>query len=155
MFKIVCFNHIKHPNITFLDIFLFSNKNYKVNITKKNINFENYLLPIKSYNWFENKTGINISKLLQFYNINGNKLTSFKNIINLKFKIYNILEILITKSYLYNVILSSNTLENLYNNMSYVLNKYKHLFSEGDEINWLNTYFYNLCSRFLLLSLSC
>ena len=149
MFKIVCFNNIEHPDVVFIEIFIANNKPYIIKPGTKFINLTNYLLPIKSYNWFENKTGINISKLLQFYNINGNKLISFKNIINLNFKIYNILDILITKSYLYNVILSSNTLENLYNNMSYILNKYKHLFSEGNEMNWLNTYFYKLRNRLI------
>ena len=149
MFKIVCFNNLEYPDVIFIEIFIANNKPYIIKQDAKFINLTKYLLPIKSYNWFENKTGINISKLLQFYNINGNKLKSFKNIINLNFKIYKILEILIKKSHLYNVILSSNTLENLYNNMTYILNKYKHLFSEGNEINWLNTYFYKLRNRLI------
>ena len=149
MFKIVCFNNIEYPDIVFIEIFITNNKPYIIKLGTKFINLTKYLLPIKSYNWFENKTGINISKLLQFYNINGNKLKSFKNLINLNFKIYNVLEILITKSYLYNLIVSSTNLEDLYNNMSYILTNYKHLFSEEIELNWLNTYFYKLRNRLI------
>jgi DNA/RNA endonuclease G (NUC1) len=120
MFKIVCFNHLNYPNITFLDIFIFHNKFYKLNINKKNINFTNYLLPIKSYNWFENNTGINILNLLKFYNINNHTIKSFKTIINLnlhineKNKLYSYVKGSYYTSSLYDV----STLDELYHNYS-------------------------------------
>jgi DNA/RNA endonuclease G (NUC1) len=90
MFKIICFYHSKNPNITFVDILIFNNKTYNINFdSKTNLNFIKYVLPIKSYNWFENKLGINIINLLKFYNINSNNIKSFKNLINLNMKITN------------------------------------------------------------------
>ena len=118
MFKIVCFNNLKYPNITFLDIFIFNHKFYKLNINKKNISFINYLLPIKSYNWFENSTGINIYNLLKFYNIDNNNIKSFKKIINfnLNINLKNKLEIYVKASYYISNIYHSNTLHELYDN---------------------------------------
>jgi DNA/RNA endonuclease G (NUC1) len=115
MFKIICFYHSKYPNITFIDIFLFNNKTYNINFNiKPNINFIKYVLPIKSYHWFENKLGINIINLLKFYNINSNNIKSFKNLINLnitlteQIKNYMSFNILITKY------IESKTLDELY-----------------------------------------
>ena len=118
MFKIVCFNHLNYPNITFLDIFIFKNKFYKLNLNKKNINFTNHLLPIKSYNWFENSSGINILNLLQFYNIDNHIIKSFKTIINLNLhmNIKNKLELYVKTSYYTSSLYDVSTLEELYNN---------------------------------------
>lgn len=125
MFKIVCFNNLKYPNITFLDIFIFNNKFYKLNINKKNMNFTNYLLPIKSYNWFENSSGINILNLLQFYHIDNHILKSFKNIINLNLhmNLKNKLELYIKGSYYTSSLYDVSTLEELYNNYNLLQSK--------------------------------
>ena len=86
-FKIICFNHKKYPDTTFIGIILFHNKLYYIDNTKSHINLFNYLLPIKSYPWFENISNINITNLLNFYNINTNSIKSFKHIINLNLKL--------------------------------------------------------------------
>ena len=125
MFKIVCFNNLKYPNITFLDIFIFNNKFYKLNINKKNMNFINYLLPIKSYNWFENSSGINILNLLKFYNIDNHTIKSFKNIINLNLhmNLKNKLELYIKGSYYTSSLYDVSTLQELYNNYNLLQSK--------------------------------
>ena len=140
MFKIVCFNHLKYPNITFLDIFIFKHKFYKLNLNKKNISFINYLLPIKSYNWFENNSGITILNLLKFYNIEHNTIKSFKNIINLNLhiNIKNKLELYIKGSYYISNLYDVSTLHELYTN-------YKLLQSQKttniDDDPWINNIF--------------
>ena len=125
MFKIVCFNHLKYPNITFLDIFIFNNKFYKLNIDKKNINFTNYLLPIKSYNWFENNSGISILNLLKFYNINNHAIKSFKNVMNLNIHINvkNKLDLYIKGSYYISSLYNVTSLDELYNNYNILQSK--------------------------------
>ena len=85
MFKIIVFNHIQYPYITFIDIIIIKNK--EINIVKNNkiinINLNKYILKKNLYKSFETTTGINIKKLLQFYNINNTNLESFTKIINL------------------------------------------------------------------------
>jgi len=115
MFKIICFYNSKYPNITFIDIFLFNNKIYNINFNiKPNINFIKYILPIKSYNWFENKLGINIINLLKFYNINSNNIKSFKNIINLNLKLTNQIKNYMSFSIIITKYFNSKTLAELY-----------------------------------------
>ena len=52
MYKIIVFNHIKYPNITFIDIILFKNKTYTLDTVLNNnkINFNNFILPVNSFN---------------------------------------------------------------------------------------------------------
>ena len=116
MFKIVCFNHIQYPDITFIDIFIFKNKLYKIDKTKNNINFIKFLLPIKSYNWFETISNINITNLLHFYNIKTDTIKSFKNVINLNINIKNNLRLYIDTSYNMATLTEATTLDDLYNN---------------------------------------
>jgi len=117
MFKIIVFNHINFPNITFIDIIIIKNK--EINITKNNkiinINLNKYILKQNLYKSFESTTGLNIIKLLQFYNINTTNLESFKKNINLiciPNKLRNA-AINISFVYWYNF-LSSPTLDKLY-----------------------------------------
>jgi DNA/RNA endonuclease G (NUC1) len=140
MFKIVCFNHLNYPNITFLDIFIFNNKFYKLNLNKKNINFTNYLLPIKSYNWFENSSGINILNLLQFYNIDNHNIKSFKTIINLNLhmNLKNKLELYIKTSYFISSLYDVSTLEELYTNYNVFQTK---VYENIDDNPWISNIF--------------
>ena len=138
MFKIVCFNHIQYPDITFIDIFIFKNKLYKIDKTKNNINFIKFLLPIKSYNWFETISNINITNLLHFYNIKTDTIKSFKNVINLNINIKNNLRLYIDTSYNMATLTEATTLDDLYNNYNILKNT--------DNINidslWIQAAFY-------------
>ena len=144
MFKIVCFNHINYPDITFMNIFMFNNKSYVLDIEKKVYNLTNYLLPINSYKWFENTTGINISNLFKYYNINTDNLKSFKHILNLNLKLSMKLHQLVIKSNIYDSIVSSKTLQELYNN----LNKNKKYFKDTD-LNFIYTFFYKIRNKII------
>ena len=119
IFKIIVFNHINYPYITFIDIIIIKNK--EINIVKNNkiinINLNKYILKKNLYKSFETTTGINIKKLLQFYNINNTNLESFKKIINLicipnKLKTIEINNVFIYWYYF----LSSKTIDELYEN---------------------------------------
>ena len=117
MFKIICFNHIKYPNITFIEIILLNNKTYLIDINKPYIHFYKFLLPLKSYHWFENKSGINIVNLLKYYNININNLKSFKNIINISMKITPHIRVYMYFSITLVHMFECKTLKELYNNV--------------------------------------
>jgi DNA/RNA endonuclease G (NUC1) len=151
MFKIVCFNHNDYPDITFIEIFIFNNKNNLISIDKSLYNFTKYILPIKSYNWFENTTGINISHLLKYYKLNFNTIKSFKNIINLNIKVSTKLTILLYKSYIFNLIIASNTLKELYNNWNEFKLKYADILKEeySKMIVFLEIYFYKCRNRII------
>ena len=151
MFKIVCFNHTEYPNIMFMEIFIFNNKNNLISIDKSIYNFTKYLLPIKSYNWFENTTGINIFNLLKFYKLNFNTIKSFRNIINLNLKVSKNLTMLLYKSYIFNLIISSSTLKDLYNNWNEFKTKYATIFKEEylKMIRYIEIYFYKCRNRLI------
>ena len=85
LYKIISFNYINVPDVTFIDIIVMKNKAINIinNNNINNINLNKYILKKNLYNSFETKTGLNIKKLLQFYNINNENLKSFKQIINL------------------------------------------------------------------------
>ena len=167
MFKIICFNHLKYPGITFIDIIIFKNKSYKfsnefsnelnnkinnklnnklnnkgVEINKiHKINFIKYILPIKSYQWFANNSNINLIKLLQYYNIKTDNIKSFKNIINLNLYITS----KISHSYIKNnieisIISEAKSLEELYYNTNL------------DDIKpyiWKQHYFYKIRNKLI------
>ena len=148
IFKIVCFNHTQYPNITFLDIFIFNNKFYKININKKNLNFINYVLPIKSYNWFENNTGINILKLLKYYNINNDNIKSFKNIINLNLLVNekNHYIFYLLENYYISSLYDVSTLEDLYNNYTIFQSKAP---LNLDDNKWISNIFCKVRNRLI------
>ena len=119
MFKIIVFNHIQYPYITFIDIIIIKNK--EINIVKNNkiinINLNKYILKKNLYKSFESKTGINIKTLLQFYNINNTNLESFKKIINLICIPNKLKSIEMNNNFIYfYTFLSSKTINELYEN---------------------------------------
>jgi DNA/RNA endonuclease G (NUC1) len=151
MYKIITFNNKEYPEHTFFDIIIIKNKEYDItiNINNNKIDFRKYILPIKLYNWFQTKTGINIKKLLLFYNINTYNLKSFKNSINLKYnpnKIQNFNE-----TYLfYFTLLNSTSIKVLYNNLT-ILNYKKNVDINAimNEKNYGSKFFYKLRNKLI------
>ena len=151
MYKIITFNNKEYPEHTFFDIIIMKNKEYDItiNINNNKIDFRKYILPIKLYNWFQTKTGINIKKLLLFYNINTYNLKSFQNSINLKYnpnKIQNFNE-----TYLfYFTLLNSTSLKVLYNNLT-ILNYKKNVDINAimNEKNYGSKFFYKLRNKLI------
>jgi len=113
MFKIVCFNHIKKPNITFMEIFIVNNAPYYINPKNVSYNLSPFLVPVKSWSWFKNFSGININSLLEFYNLNSLKIKPFRNIINMDIYLYRLLQQLMKKSNWYGYLIYAPSMHEL------------------------------------------
>jgi hypothetical protein len=84
MFKIVCFKNIVNPNITFMEILIANNSPYFINPKIINYDISPYLVPVKSWNWFQNFSSININKLLLFYGYEIKNIKPFRTKISLE-----------------------------------------------------------------------
>ena len=113
MFKIVCFQHQDKPGITFLEIFMVNNSPYYINPKTIKYDLEPYLVSIKSWQWFQNFSGININKLLEFYSFNTNKIRQFRDLISMKIHLYSLLQLLIKKSNWFGYIIYSQSIEEI------------------------------------------
>lgn len=151
MYKIITFNNKEYPEHTFFDIIIIKNKEYDItiNINNNKIDLKKYILPIKLYNWFQIKTGINIKKLLLFYNINTYNLKSFQNSINLKYNPNKIQKF--NETYLfYFTLLNSTSINLLYNNLT-ILNYKKNVDINAimNEKNYGSKFFYKLRNKLI------
>jgi len=151
MYKIITFNNKEYPEHTFFDIIIMKNKEYDItiNINNNKIDLKKYILPIKLYNWFQIKTGINIKKLLLFYNINTYNLKSFQNSINLKYNPNKIQKF--NETYLfYFTLLNSTSIKLLYNNLT-ILNYKKNVDINAimNEKNYGSKFFYKLRNKII------
>ena len=113
MFKIVCFNYINKPNITFMEIFIVNNAPYYINPKTVSYDLSLFLVPIKSWNWFKNFSGININSLLEFYNLNSLKIKPFRNLINMEIHLHRLLQLLMKKSNWYGYLIYARNLNEL------------------------------------------
>ena len=151
MYKIITFNNKEYPEHTFFDIIIIKNKEYNITINLNNnqIDFRKYILSIKLYDWFQTKTGINIKKLLLFYNINTYNLKSFQNSINLKYNPNKIQKF--NETYLfYFTLLNSTSINLLYNNLT-ILNYKKNVDINAimNEKNYGSKFFYKLRNKLI------
>ena len=115
MFKIVCFQHENKPNVTFMDIFIANNKPYYINSKIDVYDLSSFILPIKSYMWFENYTGIDIKKLLEYYSIDISNIRTFRNVIPISINLSHNLKLLMKKSNWYGYLIYVKNLEELEN----------------------------------------
>jgi len=153
MYKIITFNHKEYPEHTFFDIIIMKNKEYDItsNINNNKIDLKKFILPIKLYNWFQTKTGINIKKLLLFYNINTYNLKSFQNSINLKYYPNKIPHFKETYLFYFKLI-NSNSIEELYNNLTILSNKKSIDINKNkilSEITYYSLFFYKLRNKLI------
>ena len=151
IYKIITFNNKEYPEHTFFDIIIMKNKEYDItsNINNNKIDLKKFILPIKLYNWFQTKTGINIKKLLLFYNINTYNLKSFQNSINLKYNPNKIQKF--NETYLfYFTLLNSTSINLLYNNLT-ILNYKKNVDINAimNEKNYGSKFFYKLRNKLI------
>jgi len=115
MFKIICFQHENKPNVTFMDIFIANNKPYYVNSKIDLYDLGAFILPSKSYRWFENYTGIDINTLLEYYSINTSNIRTFKNTIPVSITLSHNLKLLMKKSNWYGYLIYVKNVEELEN----------------------------------------
>jgi DNA/RNA endonuclease G (NUC1) len=155
MYKIITFNNKEYPGHTFFDIIIMKNKEYDITININNnnkIDFRKYILSIKLYDWFQTKTGINIKKLLLFYNINTYNLKSFQNSINLKYCPNKIPYFKETYLFYFKLI-NSNSIEELYNNLTILNNKniieINELINPIISQNYYTFFFYKLRNKLI------
>jgi len=113
MFKIICFNHINKPKTTFMEIFIVNNAPYYINPKTVNYDLSQYLIPIKSWTWFENFSGINLNNLLEFYNLNLKYIKPFRKIIKIEIYIYRLLQQLMKKSNWYGFLIYASNINEL------------------------------------------
>ena len=154
MYKIITFNHKEYPNDTFFDIIMIKNKEYDISINLNNniINFKKYILPSKLYNFFQEKTGINIKQLLLFYNINPYNLKSFQNSIYLNYNPNKILHFKDTYLF-YFTLIKSTSIKELYNNLTLLNNKkiikINEIINPMISNNYYSLFFYKLRNKLI------
>jgi DNA/RNA endonuclease G (NUC1) len=115
MFKIVCFELVNHPGITFMDILIANNSAYYVNPNTVKFDLSSYLVPTKSQEWFQNFSGINLETLLEYYGYKINKIKPFRSLISMEFYLSKIMRKLMKKSNWFGYIIYSHSLSHLEN----------------------------------------
>ena len=113
MFKMICFRHMDNPDITYMEILITNNLPYFINPKIINFDISPYLVPLKSWNWFQSFSGIDIYNLLEFYNFNIYKIKPFRNLISMTIHLHRLLQLLMRKSNWYGYIIYSKTIEEL------------------------------------------
>ena len=113
MFKIVCFKHIDKPNITFMEILIANNSPYFINPNINNYDISPYLVSVKSWNWFQNFSSININKLLLFYGFDIKNIKPFRTKISLEIHLHRLLKLLMQKSNWYGYLIYAKNIKEL------------------------------------------
>lgn len=98
MFKIVCFELVNKPGITFLEILIANNSAYYISPTTTRFDLSPFLVPDKSRDWFQNFSGIDIHSLLEYYGFNKKNIKPFKSIISMEINLSPPLRQLMKKS---------------------------------------------------------
>ena len=113
MFKIVCLYHIDKPNITFMEIIMVNNKPYFINPKTNNYDISPFILPAKSWVWFQKFSGISINNLFDFYNIKTLNIKPFRKLISVEIYLYHSLQILMKKSNWFGYLIYAKNLSDL------------------------------------------
>jgi len=113
MFKIVVCRHIDKPNITFMEILITNNSPYFINPKITNFDISGYLVPVKSMDWFQRFSNININNLLLFYGFENKNIRPFRNIISLEIHIHRLLKLLMNKSNWYGYLIYAKNVKEL------------------------------------------
>lgn len=112
MFKIICFELINKPGVTFLEILIANNSAYYISPKTLIYDLSYFLLPYKSINWFKNTTNIDISFLLKYYGFNSN-IKPFRNIISMEISLSPALRLLMKKSNWFGYLIYASSLSQL------------------------------------------
>jgi DNA/RNA endonuclease G (NUC1) len=113
MFKIVCFEMIGNPGITFMEIIIANNQAYYINPKIQKFNINPFLIPTKSYNWFQNISGININYLLEYYGYNNRNIKPFRTNISMEIVLHMSLQKLMKKSFWFGNLIYATSLDDL------------------------------------------
>ena len=113
MFKIVCFEFINKPGITYLEILIANNSAYYVSPTTNKFDLSPFLVADKSHNWFQNFSGIDILFLLEYYGFNNKNIKPFRNMISMEIMLSPALKQLMKKSNWFGYLIYSPSLTHL------------------------------------------
>jgi len=83
MFKIIIIKMPEHPDICHMEIFLCYNRAYNVNNALQKYDLSNYLIPHSKYNQFQKESGVDLKKLLEYYNFPSSKIKPFRAHLNI------------------------------------------------------------------------
>ena len=145
MFKIICFQKAGKPNVTYMEILIANNAPYYIEPKIGKFDLNTYLIATNSYNWFQNFSGINIDKLLKYYNFNTLNIKPFRYFINMSFNLSPSLKLLMKKSNWFGYLIYSNTIEELDNKW----NECKLLEKEFQSIQFHKKYYEIVRNRLL------
>lgn len=115
MFKIVCFELVNRPGITFMDILIANNSAYYVNPKTVKFDLSSYLVPFKSHEWFQNFSSINLEILLEYYGYKTNVIKPFRSIISMELFLSPAMRQLMKKSNWFGYLIYSPSLTQLEN----------------------------------------
>ena len=145
MFKIVCFELINKPGITYMEIIIANNQAYYVNPKIQKFDISSFLIPSKSYNWFQNISGIDINYLLDYYGYDSKLIKPFRTIISMEIMLHNPLRILMKKSLWFGYLIYATSLDIL----EYKWEECKKLEKEFETLIF-HQQFYDLAKKRLL-----
>lgn len=145
MFKIICFNLKSSPGITHMEILIANNQPFYVNPKLKSFDLSKYLVPIKSYNWFQNFSGIDLQYLLNYYNYNNQNITAFRHFVNLNFGLSPAMRTLMMKSNWFGYIIYAGNLTILEN----VWEECQKYLKEFETLQYHKEYYELVKQRFL------
>lgn len=127
MFKIVCFELLKYPNMVFMEIFLVNNSAYYVNPNTQRFDLTPFLVATKSHVWFQKFTGISIQTLLTYYGYSikssdgashsqssyGDNIKPFRNVLSMEISLSPAMRLLMKKSNWFGHLIYSTSLNQL------------------------------------------
>jgi DNA/RNA endonuclease G (NUC1) len=113
MFKIVCFELVNRPGITFMEIFIANNSAYYVNPKTVKFDLSSFLVPVKSHKWFQKFTSINLETLLEYYGYKTNVIKPFRSVISMELFLSPAMQKLMKKSNWFGYLIYSPSLNHL------------------------------------------
>lgn len=98
MFKIVCIQMPENPDICYMEIFICNNKPYRIDYSRPKCDLSQYLIPHQQYQQFQKDSGVDIKKLLEYYEFYSSKIKPFRNQLNISMNLNPVVKLLMKKS---------------------------------------------------------
>ena len=105
-------NRYTNPPV-FMEIMIANNAPYYIDISAGMLDLSPYLLSVKSWEWFQRVSGIDLSRLLEFYGFNMERIKPFRGFINMNFTFSQNIKLLLKKSQWFGHLIYSPDIETL------------------------------------------
>jgi hypothetical protein len=102
-----------YSQIAHMEILIANNAPYYIDISAGMIDLSPYLLPIKSWEWFQRISKIDLNRLLEFYGFTMNRIKPFRGFINMNFTFSPNIKLLLKKSQWFGNLIYSPDIETL------------------------------------------